>query len=188
MDALRRTLEQISQQMRGLGLSQRLTLMLSAVLVAGAVLWIAQWAATPDLEPLLPQDFEPAELAQVQAGLGMLGQDYEVRGQRVYVPASANRLALLAGLQEQNRLPTDTSDGFAALVKDSSPWISQEESKRRWSFALKNELEKVLSSFQGVKRASVFLNLDTGRRMISRAPALVTASVRLSMTGGEPAT
>lgn len=186
MESLKRALAQIAAQMRGMALSQRLVLLLGAALVAGSLLWIAQWAAKPEMVPLLEQDLEPEELASVRAGLDTMNELFSVIGSRIYVKASANRPALLAQLQQMDRMPMDTSTGFAALVEESNPWISQSEQKRRWTVALQSELENVLSTFEGVKHASVFLNIEAKQRLVERNPTRPTASVKLEMKGGEP--
>ncbi|MBW7904699.1 MAG: hypothetical protein LC135_08795 [Phycisphaerae bacterium] len=178
----------LSVQLRGLTVSQRVAIGLGAALVLASVFWLAQWAATPDMTPLLSQDLSGDDLARVTAGLDALGESYRTQGSRVLVRASANRQALLAQLQASEKLPTDTSVGFAALVAESNPWISQEENNKRWTVALQNEIRRVLRSFQGVRDAHVFLNLSATRRGFSRQEAQASASVTLFMQGGEPVT
>ncbi|MBN2445920.1 MAG: hypothetical protein JXO22_04305 [Phycisphaerae bacterium] len=185
MESLKKVIAQVVSQMRGMGLSQRLVLLLGAVLVAGSVIWMGQWAAQPEMVPLLAQDLETSELASVQTGLETLGEKFSVIGSRIFVSAGADRQSILARLQQDNKLPADTSIGFAALVQESNPWISQEENQRRWTVALQSELVRVLETFDGVKSASVFLNINSKRTLVSRNPVASTASVTLTMEGGE---
>jgi flagellar biosynthesis/type III secretory pathway M-ring protein FliF/YscJ len=186
MESLRKAVAQVMAQMRDMTLSQRLAILLGAVLVAVSVVWIAHWAAAPEMVPLLAQDLKPDELAALQSGLAGLGETFKVSGNRVLVPASANRQAILARLQQDNHLPSDTSAGFAALVKEANPWISQDENRRRWTVALQSELENVLRTFSGVRQARVFLNVNSQVRLVERNPSPQTASVTLEMRSGEP--
>jgi len=186
MASLQKTVTQAVGQLRDMTVSQRLAILLGVALVAGSLVWLAQWAAQPEMVPLLDQSLGAEDLALVQGGLDALGQKYRVEGSRVLVPASADRQSVLARLQQQDKLPGDTSIGFGALVKESNPWISQEENERRWTVALQSELARVLSNFGEVKRASVHLPLGRRRGVFSRNIPLPSASVTLTMQGGEP--
>jgi len=185
MGALQRLIGQVLSRLRDTSISQRLALLLGGLLVAVSLVWLVQWAASPEQVALLEQDLGPEELARVRSGLEALGEPFSVRGSRVYVPATANRGALLARLQEADKLPASTSSAFAALVQKSDPWISLEENDRRWTVALQTEIEKVLRQFQGVQNASVFLNLHTGRKGFSRQAPANSASVTLVMKNGD---
>jgi flagellar M-ring protein FliF len=187
MARLQQIIAQILVRLRDINMSQRVALLLGGALVAVSLVWLAHWAASPELVPLLPgQDLQAEELTMVRAGLDSLGEKYEIRGSRVFISPNANRTALLAQLQLSEKLPANTSAGFAALVKESDPWISQEENNRRWTYALQNEVERVLRQFQGVKTASVFLNLNAQQRTYARTQPPSSASVTLGMKNGEP--
>lgn len=181
MGALQKAMAQVVARLRDINTSQRIALLLGGALVAISLLWLVQWAARPEMVPLLDQDLQADEITQLRGGLEALGERNEVRGSRVYVRAAANRQALIAQLQQQEKLPTNTSTAFANLVKQSDPWISMEESNRRWTFALQQALEQVLRQFNGVKSASVFLNLGTHAKAFTRTPPPSSASVTLTM-------
>jgi len=178
----------IAKAMRHLGdmtLSQRLAIALGALLVVGSIIWLAQWAAQPEMVPLLPgQSLEPEDVAEVRAGLDAMGEPYRVEGSQVMVRARANRQALLASLQQAEKLPADTAIGFAELVKEANPWISQSENERRWTVALQSELARVLRQFNGVKQARVLLNMST-KKGFARTQPESSAGVTLHMAGGE---
>ena len=186
MASLQTALSNAVAQLRDLTLSQRIAIVLGGVLVTVSLVWLLQWAAAPEMVPLLDQSLAPEDIALIQSGLDALGETYERNGAIVLVRASADRPAILAKLQAQEQLPGDTSISFAALVKESNPWISSKENDRRWSVALANELERVLRQLSGVKTAKVFLNLSTGRKGFSREQPRSTGSVTLIMRGGEP--
>jgi len=167
-------------------LSQRLAVGLGALLVVSSLVWLGLWAARPEMVPLLDQHLEPEDLALVRSGLEALGEPYRISGTQVLVPASANRQAILAALQQAEKLPADTSIGFAQLVKEANPWISAQENDRRWTVALQSELARVLRQFNGVKHATVLLNLNARPRGFARTQPEATASVTLFTRGGEP--
>ena len=185
MAALQKAIAQVLARLRDINTSQRIALLLGGALVAVSLLWLVQWAATPELVPLLDQDLKPEEVALIRSGLEAMNERFEVRANRVLVRSGANRQALLAQLQQQEKLPANTSAGFAALVKQSDPWISMEESNRRWTYALQKELELVLRQLNGVQSASVFLNLGTHRNSFSRTQPASSASVTLVMKHGD---
>lgn len=180
------TLNKATTHLRDMTASQRLAILMGLLLVTGSVAWLAQWAARPEMTPLLDQPMDPAELAAAHAALQAMGENARIEGNQLWVSSSANRPALLAQLQQQNKLPSDTSAGFRALVRESNPWISSEENERRWTVALQNEIAFVLEQFSGVKTARVFLNLAGRPRGFSRVAPPASASVTLIMRGGEP--
>jgi flagellar biosynthesis/type III secretory pathway M-ring protein FliF/YscJ len=185
MASLQQTLDGIGRQMRDLTLSQKAAIFMGVLLVAASLLWLGTWAATPDMVPLISQDLPGTDVAEIRSGLDVMRESYKVVGSRVMVPATANRAAILAQLQQLNKMPSDLAVGFAELVKESNPWLSQDESEKRWSYALKIELERVLRQMQGVKDARVFLNISQRDRGFSRAAAESKASVTLFMKNGE---
>lgn len=180
-DALNQAVSRLQQ----MSLSQRLVIALGALLVGGSLAWLGQWSTTPEMTALLQQPLSADELTRVQRGLDAAGVQYRVMGSQVLVPLSANRQTLLAQLQQSGNLPGDTSIGFASLVKESNPWISQEESNRRWTVALARELEGILSRFSGVREARVFLDLNSKSRGFSREQPASSAGVTLIMQGGD---
>ncbi|MBU0639931.1 MAG: hypothetical protein KKB50_13765 [Planctomycetes bacterium] len=122
----------------------------------------------------------------MRSGLEAMNERFRVVGSRILIQAGANRQAILAQLQQTDQLPSDTSTGFDALVRESNPWISQAENERRWTVALQHEVERVLRQFASVKSAHVFLNLNTGHRTFTRSESAGKASVTLVMEGAEP--
>lgn len=186
MEALRRVLKQIVDQGSKLNVAQRVAMLFGAVLIAFSVAWMVSWAATSDMKPLLEQDFSPEEIDQVQLGLEARGVEFRVVGNRVFIPSAANRAALITGLELEGRLPDDTSIGFQKLIEESNPWMSQAELKRRTTVYQQAALERVLTTFEGVQEARVFLNLNDDKRLVVRHEMPASASVQLKMRGGAP--
>lgn len=186
---MNRILEQlagINKQLGQLGLSQRIAIVLGGVLVAGSMLWLVQWSATPEMTPLLHENLSTQQIASIRQSLTAMGETSKEVGNQIWVRASANKAAILAQLQMTEQMPEDSSASFTALIKESNPWISQEENDRRWTIALKSELERVLRQFRGVRDASVLLNLNARRHTFSRETPQASAAVTLVMSGGEP--
>ena len=169
MAGFQETWQSAIRRINELSVSQRTAVFLGAALIGGSVMWLAQWAATPERQPLLLQSLSPEEVSSIQAGLDQLGQSYKLENGRLMVPASANRSAILAQLQQMERMPGDVSVSFAELVKDANPWISEHDNLRRWNVALQSELNHILGQFKGVKSASVVLPVIERTSGLSRA-------------------
>lgn len=147
-------------------------------------MWLAQWAATPERQPLLLQPLSAEETTAIQAGLDSLNQPYTLVNGQIMVPESTNRSGLIAQLQQMERMPGDVSMGFAELVKDANPWISEHDNLRRWNVALQSELNRILREFRGVKSANVVLPVIERTSGMSRAWAEPSGSVTITMKDG----
>ncbi|MFN0137686.1 MAG: flagellar M-ring protein FliF C-terminal domain-containing protein [Phycisphaerae bacterium] len=185
MASLQQTMQGALGQLRDMTVSQKAAIALGVALIAGSMIWLAQWAATPEMTPLIQQPLSTDEIAQITTGLDSMGEKYKVEAGKVFVRSGASTSGLLAQLSQMDKLPSDTSLGFAAMIKASNPWLPQEENNRRWNVALATELEHVLSRFTGVKEAKVFLNLNAKERGFARNTPSATASVTLIMKSGE---
>lgn len=180
-------MKRVGDSLRALSPSQRAALLLSALLVGVSLAWLASWAASPELSvPLLDQTLSADEIARIRAGLTQMNEPHKLVGSQILVRPNANRLALLAQLQLQDNLPATTATAFDKLVKESNPWIPQEENNRRWVVAYSQMLARALEQFNGVRRAEVFLNLTSAHRGFSRNPPPASAGVTLYMKNGEP--
>jgi len=182
MEFLRQTWLQVQQHLKGLSASQKVAIGLCVALIGVSLAWLVHWSVTPEMVPLLNQSFKPKELTSAQQVLDGLGVRYEIRGDKVLVPAG-KRDWLLARLQESEALPSDISIGFARLMEEQSIWLSHEDSAWRREVALGNELARVLRRFRGVREARVFIDRPV-RRAFGRARGEPKASVYLSMAPG----
>ena len=182
MEFLRKLLLQTQAHLKGLALSQRLAIGSCLALIVVALLWLTQWASTPELVPLLDQAMTAQEISPIQSRLDAQGIAYKVTGNVIMVPAES-RPRLLAQLGQQRVLPNDISIGFAKLMEDNSPWLSMEEQGRRWSVARSNELSRVLREFDGVQDARVLVDEKT-RRTFGQPASTPTASIFVKMTPG----
>lgn len=186
MASLQDTLARATSQLRDLSVSQKLAIFLGVLLIGGSTLWLVQWAATPQMTPLLDQPLTPEEEGRLIGALQQMGEKFEISNGRVLVRQQADRDALLASLQQSGAMPSDVSVSFERLVENPNPWISRDESERQWTIALQNRLEAILRAYAGVKDASVVLNINAARTGFSRNPPRSSASVTLHMNGGAP--
>lgn len=186
MASIQTALQNATRQLSDLTLSQKLAIGMGLVMAVGAIILLGQWSATSELVPLLKQPLTTDDIAHITEGLDAAGETYKIQNNQVLVSSSANRPQLIAQLHQAGRMPADTSLGFSAMIKESNPWLSQEENNRRWVLAMKSELETVLKQFAGVRAASVFLNINSAGPRFSRNRADSTASVSLTMASGEP--
>jgi len=146
-----------------------IALLLGGALVAGSLIWLVQWAASPELVPLLDQDFQPDELQVARGGLEALGEKVEVRGSRLYVRPSANRQTLIAQLQQQEKLPANTSTAFANLVKETNPWIGEREAIAGGPTPCSRRSSRCCVSSAACAAPASFLNLNA-QKGFSRTP------------------
>lgn len=179
MDFLRQTWLQVQEQLKGLSLSQKLVIGLSAGVIAMSLVWLTHWSVTPDMVALLDQSFKASELSSAQRELERLQVTYKISGDRILVPAD-KRDWLLARLQESEALPADTTIGFSKLMEQQSIWISNEDRLWQQDIARSNELARVLRSFTGVRAARVFIERPN-KRGFGENHVEPKASVQLTM-------
>ena len=188
MASYQRSIENAFKQLRDLSASQRLAIAFGVMLVAGSLVWMGQWAATPEMTPLLNQTLSAEDIAQIRVGLTAIKEPFKVEGSQVLVRADANLPSLWASLGQMDKLPSDTSQSFAQMVKDANPWLPQEENDRRWTVAQASELERMIRQLSAVKDAKVQLNLSAKPRSFSRIETQSKASVVVIAKGGEQVT
>ncbi len=185
MEALRRSILQIRQQLEVLTTSQKVAIALCAALVAGSLIWLVQYSTAPEMVPVLAQDLTLDQLDTALQTLKSQGIRAKQVGNRVYVPPLDRDRALLE-LSRAEALPKDTSLGFAELIADSDPFRPSDENKWRRQVALGNELARIISSGKDVRQARVIIQDKTQRRLGGLGNIRPTASVQVTMTGGKP--
>src|SRR5262245_15389606 len=112
MAQLPKNLGDISKQLSNLTLSQKLAVLFATLLVTASLVWMGQWAASPEMTPLLSMDLSAEDIARVRSGLVAIGEPHKVEGSHVLVSGNANKAALLAQLEQMDKMPSDTSLGF----------------------------------------------------------------------------
>lgn len=184
MEFLSAQTRQISEQLRGMSVSQRIAIGLLVIVVVGGMWGMIKWGTEPDWTPLLDQSLSAEEIARVQSELRVAGVASRVAGDRVQIQGDDEfRQRAQAILSERGALPADTSLAYASLVKQNSVFIGEERSRWMESRGLEAELSGVLRKFDGIRDARVLISIPQ-KRGFSRQEAGASASVALTMADG----
>ncbi|MFG0327927.1 MAG: hypothetical protein ACF8SC_11745 [Phycisphaerales bacterium JB037] len=178
MEQLRRILERVRTHLGKLTPSQRLLLASLGVISLMALFLISQYASKRSMVDLMNADdqMETVRFLQTQ------GIEAEQRDGRIWVPDGSRRVAL-AAMAEGGRLPEDAAVLFDSLI-DKQKWTnSREQNLQLYTIALQNELSRVLSSFRGIKSATVILDVPEAAG-IGRAVRQPTASATVFTIDG----
>jgi len=183
MDLIRKSLEQIRQQLGALSVSQKLAIGTLVMMVPMVLLLVLLYAGRADMMPLLDQPLPSGKLAQITTYLDARDVPYRVDGDRVVV-AIERRAEVLATLQMQELLPEDTSDGFKALLIENRSWYTTEsEARQNYDLALQAELGSVISAYPWVRQSTVIISRP--RKLgFGATYARPTASVNVVMATG----
>ena len=156
----------------------------AGLLVGVSLLGQARWAATPEMTPCSTRT--PAGRAGPRAhGLELIKEPFRLVGQKILVRPTRTAPPSWRSCNSRTSRPPTPAAGFSP-GEGINPWISQAEHERRWTVALKQELEQVLRQFRGVKSASVPPLNQERRALRVQQEAAATASITLVMAGGEP--
>ena len=157
MDLLKVQLERIQRQLSGLNATQKmLTVALTAIMVI-TVVWWAKYAGEAEMLPLLSQAFSPADLGRIQEHLDGKGIHYTVAGDKLLVPAE-RRIEILSDLSYSRLMPHNTSEGFDAIIKQSSPFDPEEKQAKIWNHGKELLLSQIIGSFPDVVQADVLID------------------------------
>ena len=185
MDFLKAQTTYIAEQFRGLSLSQRIAIGLLLVVLLAGVSQMMRWAGQADWMPLLDQPFNPDQIRRVRAELQVAGVKTKVEGDRVLIHGNEeDRQRLQAVLAQRGAMPGDTSLGYGTLIKDSSVFVSNQEARWRQNRGLEAELSAVLSRFQGISDARVFIDKPQ-KRGLGRTESGARASVHVTLDGDQ---
>lgn len=181
MEQLRRTLAKIQQQLGRLTASQRL-LIGSLVVIMLMSLWlVSQYAGRQKMVELLPgataEDVKRAEAYLTKADI-----KHKMIGGVLKVPTESYSRAF-AMLAESGQLPADKTILFSNLGENISWTDSKDLQRDKTTYALQNELARVIGDFDGISKANVFINVpqQVGLGQAVRKP---TAAVTVFCDGG----
>ena len=183
MEFVKKALVQIQEHLGSLNARDKILFLLILVLMGLAFVWLIVGTATPELIPLLEQDFSAGEVASIQNQLDTWGVTYQVEGNKILVRRQ-DRDRLLARLQLAGALPKDMREGWRKYIEESDMWLTSEDRQRRWQLALEQCLAQVVAMMDDVHDAHVIINQGS-RRLLSDGPSSdPSASVYLQMRGG----
>ncbi|HKQ48354.1 MAG TPA: flagellar M-ring protein FliF C-terminal domain-containing protein [Phycisphaerae bacterium] len=177
--------KQVSQRLQRTTTSQRVAVGLLIVLLTVGMWGMISWGGAPEWAPLLDQSFTAEEIQRVQRELTVAGIPSRIQGDRVEIRAGdEERQRMQALLIERGALPTDTTLGYAVLVKENSVFVGEQKSRWLESRGLEAELSAVLRRFQGINDARVLITVPP-KRGFGRGENGSSASVALTMQEGQ---
>lgn len=136
-----------------------------------------QWGAAFDSEAL-----SQAEEALLVSGLN----DFDTRGQRIYVPANEaaayNGALLAAGITSPH-----SAGEIEKMLKETSPWGQDSVFREKLKVYQQKEIGKALTDIDGIHDARVFWSAPSGKDKY-RSDAFTEASVMVMPTGGRELT
>ncbi|MEO1677499.1 MAG: flagellar basal-body MS-ring/collar protein FliF [Pseudomonadota bacterium] len=162
----------------GLDARRQVLLVLAAVAMIVAVVWLSRLATQPRMTLLYGQ-LEPAAAGEVIASLDQQGAPYDVRGNAIYVPAS-ERDTLRISLAGQG-LPANGSAGFEML--DNLPFgTTAQMFDAVYRRAVEGELARTISASAQVRAARVHIANPSSEPF--RRDSTPTASVIVTPAAG----
>ncbi len=183
MDFIRRWLTQIQVQLGQLSFSLKLAIGCMVALLGAIIFVVALYASQPEMVPLLDQATPPADRAAITADLRSRNINFQIRNDRIMVPAE-RQMEALAALQLRQLLPKDTTEGFRALIVDRMSWWQTSDQQKQLELVAKQEvLKQVIQQMRDVQDATVIIALpqEQGFGATRERP---TASANLVMVGG----
>ena len=97
-------IETIKRQLSGLETSQRVALGLCVVIIAGAILMLSQWSLQREMGLLYDEKLSADQIESVARQLQILGEEYELRGDDIFVrPADRRRLIMALNARDRRQ-------------------------------------------------------------------------------------
>lgn len=178
MNSLKRALATVGASLSKLNTTQKLLAGAIGMIALLGLLLVGQLAGRPAMVDLMTTDAAGDTVTFLRAN----HIDAQLVDGKVMVTPGARRAAL-ATLAENGRLPDDTAILFNNLLTNQKWTNSREQNQQLYTVALQNELSRVIANFNGIRSASVVLDVPEprGLGMIARTP---TASVAVESSGG----
>jgi flagellar M-ring protein FliF len=174
-------MEQIIETWRRLDPRRRIILAAAVALTMAAVLSLAQVATRPGMA-LLYSGLDPAAAGEVIGALEQMTIASEVRGNAIYVEATArDRVRLVLA---RDGLPRQGQAGYELLDQLSGFSATTDMFNAAYWRAREGELSRTILSSPGVRAARVHIAVP-GRRPFARDASATTASVTVTMAAGK---
>ncbi|HEY2586503.1 MAG TPA: flagellar M-ring protein FliF C-terminal domain-containing protein [Tepidisphaeraceae bacterium] len=184
MDLLKAQLERIQKQLTGLNASQKMLVASLAAIMVITVVWWGKYAGEAEMVPLLNQSFSANDLGPIQDRLTTKGISFTVSGDKLLVPAD-RRMEILSDLTYARVMPHNTQAGFDEIVKEMSPFDSQEKQQKIWNHGKEAALSQVISDWPGVAQADVIIDATNQQRV--EGSTQPSATVNITMREGAKA-
>lgn len=183
VEPLRRALTSIRKHLGGMTPSQKLLIAAVVVVCAMAYVMIALISSSTSMKELMP-----SATAEDQQRFGTLlgnsGIKFEPRDGKLYVPKSDYERAW-ALIAQSGQQPSNAVLVFDNIIKSQNWLNSKEQNRQIYQQMLNNFLSSVVSKFEGVKSATVFVdnNEVVGIGQPARPPK---ASIAIFAQSGKP--
>ncbi len=179
MNQLRQALATIQTYLGRMTASQKLLVGSLAVIALMTFFVVSRYAARPTLVDLMQDDPNLRMVDSLQAaGIGATTENG-----RLMVPET-QRVSALAMLGQNGQLPADTATLFENLAQRQDWKNSREQNRVQFNLALQNELARVISSFGGIKSASVIIDVPEQGGLGRTAKAPTASATVFTSSGG----
>jgi flagellar biosynthesis/type III secretory pathway M-ring protein FliF/YscJ len=180
MELLKSQVARIAQQLAGLTATQKMLAAALVVIMVMTLLYGARNAGTAEMEALLDQSFSRENIVAITGELDSRGITNKVTGDKIFIPAD-KKWQVMAILGYAQLLPSDTTQGFDALVKGINPLESNSMTDRKFAEYRAATMAKIIRQFPNVRDAAVIVDGKTQRRIgESIAP---TATIQITTKG-----
>jgi len=177
MEQLRRVLEFIRQNLRGLDASKKLLIASLCVIMVMTLFLVSQYAGRRSfvaLMPGMPADEQMIVAAQLKAA----NIRHEIGDGGVVMVASAQHDEIFAQLGQNGQLPQNTELLFSNLIENQSWTNSRTQNDQLFAIALQNELSARIADWPVIRSATVVIDAPEPRGVgaaVRRPTAAVTA-------------
>jgi flagellar M-ring protein FliF len=171
VDQFRRILAVIQTHLGRMTPAHRLLVGSGAVILVMALLLVSQYAGRADMVQLLPgldQTAQDRAYQYLQTSRYEPGRDFrQARDGTVHVAATHQRV-IRAELAQSRSLPGDTRLLFDNLLEHQKMGMSRDQIRQASDIALQNELAMWIGRFNGIREASVFIEVPPPGGIASR--------------------
>ena len=177
MNSLNKLFAQVRELFLSMTPGARITAgLLLAVVVVSLAFLFQQGMAGPDEYLFGSEPFAVGQIAQVEAALATVGNDFRIEGNRVRVPRSKKDV-YIAAVADAGALPRNI-DSIMSDALDGGSFLESREAKRsRMQAASESRLSYIISLMPWVDQAFVTVAIEESRGLKSERPASATVSV-----------
>jgi len=155
MKPIRRNLQSISTQVKGLPATAKMLIFALMIILTMSLFLVAQLAGRPTMVAL-PATLDPDERTKVLAHLEQSSVPYQERNGKILVPAE-QKFSVIAQLAAQEVISGDQIN-WDLIIDQDSPFLTREQNRKRWLIAKMKVLSSLVSRFNGIDRATVVID------------------------------
>jgi flagellar M-ring protein FliF len=183
VDQLRSALATIQKYLGGMTPSQKLLIGSLAVIMLMTLFLVSQYAGRQTLVELWPTA-SPEDQKRAISFLSTSSIPYEDRGGRAFI-APERRMEATAALTQAGVEPANSAVVFENILKSQNWMNSREQNRQIYKVMLDNELSGIISRFDGIRLARVFVDAPESIG-IGQPTRAAKASVTLFTHPGKP--